>query len=184
MGAPRGQGCARHGRGVGHRAGVRRPLRARGRAGRRSRRLRAAGRHSTCRRTRPTSRSSPPTCATRRRSRPRSTRRSPSTAARRGRHRGGRRRRRPGAPARSRRVATRARHQSHRHVPRVQARDRAHARTAARRRRARQRRDDRERRRARGHGGRQLVQRVEGRGRDLHEEPRDRLRPVRYPRPT
>ncbi len=40
-------------------------------------------------------------------------------------------------------------------------------------------RDDRERRRARRHGGRQLVQRVEGRGRHLHEEPRDRLRRVR-----
>ncbi len=45
------------------------------------------------------------------------------------------------------------------------------------RRRARQRRHDRERRRSRRHRRRQLVQRVEGRGRDLHQEPRDRLRP-------
>ena len=43
-------------------------------------------------------------------------------------------------------------------------------------------RHDRERRRPRRHGGRQLVQRVEGRGRDLHEEPRDRLRRAGHPR--
>ena len=97
-------------------------------------------------------------------------------AARRGRHRGGRRRWWPGAPRRSRRMAARARHQPHRHVPRVQARDRADAASGHRRRRARLARHDRERRRTRRYGRRQLVQRVEGRGRDPHEEPRDRLR--------
>ena len=51
---------------------------------------------------------------------------------RRGRHRGGRRRWWPGAPRRSRRMAARARHQPHRHVPRVQARDRADARSGHR----------------------------------------------------
>ena len=157
----------------------------RGRARRRRRPRRAARPSSSCRRRRRGRRSRRPTCATRTRSRRRSTRWSPSTAA------STRSSPRPGSRAADPRTSSTATNGSVCSTSTSPARSSC-ASTRSRRCSSRSRStasaaaivDDRERRGPRRHRGRQLVQRVEGRGRDPHQEPGDRLRPRRASAPT